>query len=338
MLKNGVLREGISGGWCFRMAQGPSGFQVPDYDYPAVSQSFRNNSSFYSLENSDITHSTHEDRALAASQQHKEAERRRRERINSHLDKLRTLLPYKASLLAKVVEQVKELKQKTSDIMQFETFPSEIDEISVVSNDNSNDGRLLIKASLCCDDRSDLIQDLIEILKSLRLSPMRAEMVTLGGRIRNVIILAGEKDHSDESVIALKNALRSFIQRSNYNGSGDRPKRRRVFDQEIVMETHKPRSELRVQLGYGKEIRAIRYSLCVTGLWFMASGGCFMAEGVVIYEPFLIPQIVHVDLEGDAGDCFGREGFFVEGDDVDPIAEILAETSDGELRCRRWWW
>lgn len=34
-----------------------------------------------------------EDRAVAAMRNHKEAEKRRRERINSHLDKLRTLLP-----------------------------------------------------------------------------------------------------------------------------------------------------------------------------------------------------------------------------------------------------
>jgi hypothetical protein len=35
---------------------------------------------------------TPEDRALAALKNHKEAEKRRRERINSHLDKLRGLL------------------------------------------------------------------------------------------------------------------------------------------------------------------------------------------------------------------------------------------------------
>lgn len=70
---------------------GTHGFPT-NYDFPAVTQSLCN-SSFYSLDMSDITDSTPEARALAASQQHKEAERRRRERINSHLDELRTLLP-----------------------------------------------------------------------------------------------------------------------------------------------------------------------------------------------------------------------------------------------------
>ncbi|XP_027175419.1 transcription factor bHLH106 [Coffea eugenioides] len=212
-----------------------------NYDFQGVAQtqSLYNNTSFYSLEMSDVTESSPEARALAASQQHKEAERRRRERINSHLDKLRTLLPCntktdKASLLAKVVQRVRELKQQTSEIMQLECFPSEADEISVMLNDDSNDGKLLIKASLCCEDRSDLIPDLNEILKSFHLSPLKAEIVTLGGRVRNVIILAGDKSQTDdESVPSLRDALRSLVQRSNH-ASGDRPKRRRVFDQGIV--------------------------------------------------------------------------------------------------------
>ncbi|CDP06191.1 unnamed protein product [Coffea canephora] len=72
-----------------------------NYDFQGVAQtqSLYNNTSFYSLEMSDVTESSPEARALAASQQHKEAERRRRERINSHLDKLRTLLPCNTKLI-----------------------------------------------------------------------------------------------------------------------------------------------------------------------------------------------------------------------------------------------
>ncbi|KAJ8570521.1 hypothetical protein K7X08_037493 [Anisodus acutangulus] len=170
---------------------------------------------------------------------HKEAERRRRERINSHLNQLRTLLPAnskidKASLLAKVVQRVRDLKEQTSKIMQCETnFPSENDEITVLSNDSSADGKLLIKASICCEDRFDLIPDLIQTLKSLRLSPMRAEMVTLGGRIRNVIILAPDKDYTNKSLLFLRDALMSIIQRSS-SGNDQRGKRRRVLDQRIA--------------------------------------------------------------------------------------------------------
>ncbi|XP_060177256.1 transcription factor bHLH106-like [Lycium barbarum] len=171
---------------------------------------------------------------------HKEAERRRRERINSHLNQLRTLLPAnskidKASLLAKVVQRVRDLKEQTSKIMQFETnFPSENDEITVLSsNDTSSDGRLLIKASICCEDRFDLMPNLIETLKSLRLTPLRAEVVTLGGRIRNVIILAADKDYTNECLLFVRDALMSSVQSSS-NGTGQRGKRRRVLDQEIA--------------------------------------------------------------------------------------------------------
>lgn len=137
----------------------------------------------------------------------------------------------KASLLAKVVQRVKELKQQTSEITNLETVPSETDEISVLSSGGAGDGRLIFKASLCCEDRSDLIPDLIEILKSLHLKTLKAEMATLGGRTRNVLIVAAEKDHSIESIHFLQNSLRSLLDRSS---SGDRSKRRRGLDRTMM--------------------------------------------------------------------------------------------------------
>lgn len=130
-----------------------------------------------------------------------------------------------------MVERVKELKEETSQITELETFPSETDEITVLSGDHS-DGRLIFKASLCCEDRTDLMPDLIEILKSLHLTTLRAEMATLGGRIRNVLVVAADKDHSIESVHFLQNALKSLLERSS---SSDRSKRRRMLDRKIIM-------------------------------------------------------------------------------------------------------
>ncbi|KAG5242537.1 hypothetical protein OIU76_010545 [Salix suchowensis] len=217
---------------------------VGPYGFPAAMQtlctssstSYHNNN--YHFERSVITDMTPQDRALAALKNHKEAEKRRRERINSHLDKLRGLLPCnsktdKASLLAKVVQRVKELKQQTSELPGLESFPSETDEVTVLSDEYSIDGQLIFKASLCCEDRSDLMPDLIEILKSLHLKTLKAEMVTLGGRIRNVLIIAADKDHSVESVHFLQNALKSLLERSN---SSERSKRRRVLDRKLVIQ------------------------------------------------------------------------------------------------------
>ncbi|XP_041024631.1 transcription factor bHLH106 [Juglans microcarpa x Juglans regia] len=226
----------------YRFITGNGVINVGTYGFPANCefpgmQSFSCSSSYYPLGVSGLADTPPQDRALAALKNHKEAEKRRRERINSHLDKLRSLLPCnsktdKASLLAKVVQRVKELKEQTSEITELETFPSETDEITVLSGDHS-DGRLIFKASLCCEDRTDLIPDLIEILKSLHLTTLRAEMATLGGRIRNVLIVAADKDHSIESVHFLQNALKSLLERSS---SSDRSKRRRIIlDRKMIM-------------------------------------------------------------------------------------------------------
>ncbi|XP_073300159.1 transcription factor bHLH30-like [Primulina huaijiensis] len=143
-------------------------------------------------------------KALAASKSHSEAERRRRERINNHLAKLRSLLPStiktdKASLLADVVQQVKELKRQTSVIQGTSPVPSETDEIKV-DNASDEDGKLVIKASICCEDRSDLLPDLIKTLKSLRLRTLTAEMTTLGGRVKNVLYITCEADNQDSNI------------------------------------------------------------------------------------------------------------------------------------------
>ncbi|XVF56318.1 hypothetical protein PTKIN_Ptkin06aG0109200 [Pterospermum kingtungense] len=203
-----------------------------------IMQGFSSSSTYYPLEMSGVTtETTPQDKALAALKNHKEAEKRRRERINSHLNRLRSLLPCnsktdKASLLAKVVQRVKELKQQALEITELENLPSETDEITVLSCDYSSDGRLIFKASLCCEDRSDLLPELMEILKSLHLKTLRAEMATLGGRIRNVLVVAADKDHSIESVHFLQNALKSLLERSN---SSERSKRRRVLDHKVIV-------------------------------------------------------------------------------------------------------
>ncbi|GMI65681.1 salt tolerant callus 8 [Hibiscus trionum] len=216
---------------------GVSGFPTSS-EFPAM-QSFSSSSTYYPLEMSGVTsETTAQDKALAALKNHKEAEKRRRERINSHLNRLRTLLPCnsktdKASLLAKVVQRVKELKEQALETIELDNLPSETDEITVLSCDYSDDGRLIFKASFCCEDRSDLLPELIDILNSLHLKTLKAEMATLGGRIRNVLIVAADKDHSIESVQFLQNALKSLLERSN---PSDRSKRRRVLDHKMTVQ------------------------------------------------------------------------------------------------------
>ncbi|CAL5006084.1 unnamed protein product [Urochloa decumbens] len=158
-------------------------------------------------------------KALAASRSHSEAERRRRQRINSHLARLRSLLPNttktdKASLLAEVIEHVKELKRQTSAVLgggddaedasassaaarrHNMLLPTESDELAVEAGEDG-EGRLLVRASLCCEDRAGLIPDIARALAALRLRARRAEIATLGGRVRNVLLIT-TADGGDE--------------------------------------------------------------------------------------------------------------------------------------------
>ncbi|XP_010528040.1 PREDICTED: transcription factor AIG1-like [Tarenaya hassleriana] len=138
-------------------------------------------------------------KALAASKSHSEAERRRRERINNHLAKLRSILPNttktdKASLLAEVIQHMKELKRQTSLISDTCPVPTEADELTVDSSYDDGDGNVVIKASFCCQDRTDLMNDVINALKELRLKTLKAEITTVGGRVKNVLFISAEED------------------------------------------------------------------------------------------------------------------------------------------------
>ncbi|KAK7356980.1 hypothetical protein VNO80_16261 [Phaseolus coccineus] len=170
-----------------------------------------------------------EAKALAASKSHSEAERRRRERINNHLAKLRSLLPSttktdKASLLAEVIQHVKELKRQTSLIAESSPVPTEADELTVV-DEADEDGKSVIKASLCCEDRSDLFPELIGTLKALRLRTLKAEITTLGGRVKNVLFITGEEedsssgseDHNHQQhycISSIQEALKAVMEKS----------------------------------------------------------------------------------------------------------------------------
>lgn len=93
-----------------------------------------------------------------------------------------------------MIQHVKELKRQTSLIAETSPVPTETDELTVDDASSDEDGRFLIKASLCCEDRSDLLPDLIKTLKALRLRTLKAEITTLGGRVKNVLFITGDED------------------------------------------------------------------------------------------------------------------------------------------------
>lgn len=150
-----------------------------------------------------------EDRSLSASRSHSQAEKRRRDRINTQMAALRKLVPKsdkmdKAALLGSVIEQVKDLKRKAIEASKSLTVPVDIDEVSVElyldeeeascsSEFNNNPESILIRASVCCEDRPELFEELSQALKRLNLGTVRAEISSLGGRVKSILILCTSK-------------------------------------------------------------------------------------------------------------------------------------------------
>lgn len=123
-------------------------------------------------------------------------------------------------MLAEVIQHVKELKRQTSVIAETSPVPTETDEL-IVDDASAEEGKFVIKASLCCEDRSDLLPDLIKTLKALRLRTLKAEITTLGGRVKNVLFITGEEDHSSSGeeqqqycISSIQEALKAVMEKS----------------------------------------------------------------------------------------------------------------------------
>uniref|UniRef100_A0A1D1YZP5 Transcription factor bHLH51 n=1 Tax=Anthurium amnicola TaxID=1678845 RepID=A0A1D1YZP5_9ARAE len=138
-------------------------------------------------------------KAAAASRIHSLAERGRRERINGHLSTLRRMIPNadkmdKATLLRSVIHEVRVLKRKAVDVSKHLTVPAEVNQVSVECDEGNDELPAdkccpLIKASICCDDRPDLYADIVEAFHRLRLRAVRADIASLGGRVRHAFVL-----------------------------------------------------------------------------------------------------------------------------------------------------
>lgn len=143
-----------------------------------------------------------EAKALAALKNHSEAERRRRERINGHLATLRGLVPStekmdKATLLAEVISQVKELKKNAVEASKGLLIPMDDDEVKVEPyNDGGEYESLSYRATICCDFRPEILSDLRQTLDSLPLHLVKAEISTLSGRMKNVFVFTCCKENN----------------------------------------------------------------------------------------------------------------------------------------------
>ncbi|XP_058750609.1 transcription factor bHLH30-like [Vicia villosa] len=145
-----------------------------------------------------------EAKALAALKNHSEAERRRRERINGHLATLRGLVPSthqkmdRATLLAKVISQVKELKNHAMEASKGFLIPMETDEVKVEPYDTKlGYGCMSYMATICCDYQPEILSDLKKTLDALQLQLVKSEMSTLESRMKNVFVFTCCKGHNN---------------------------------------------------------------------------------------------------------------------------------------------
>jgi len=125
--------------------------------------------------------------------------------------------------------------------------PTETDELTVDAAADGQDGRLIIKASLCCDDRSDLLPDLIKALKSLRLRTLKADITTLGGRVKNVLFITHDPTATDEedhlepfeppeelpSISSVQEVLKAVMEKGGDESTSGNAKRQRTANVNI---------------------------------------------------------------------------------------------------------
>jgi hypothetical protein len=107
----------------------------------------------------------------------------------------------KATLLAKVVNQVKELKKNAMEASKGFLIPMEDDEVKVEPYDiELGYGCMSYKATICCDYQPEILSDIKKALDTLQLQLVKVEMSTLENRMKNVFVFTCCKGDNHNSV------------------------------------------------------------------------------------------------------------------------------------------
>lgn len=154
----------------------------------------------------------------------------------------------KAALLGRAIDQVKDLKLKALEVSKYSIVPTELDEVTIESDVSLVDGNLMtntisksientyIRASVCCEDSPEVFSELIKVLKGLKLKVVRAEVASVGGRTKNVLVLCSkDKEKGSICLNTIKHSLKLVLGRvassssSMASNSRIRSKRQRFF-------------------------------------------------------------------------------------------------------------
>ncbi|KAI8550256.1 hypothetical protein RHMOL_Rhmol06G0090500 [Rhododendron molle] len=165
----------------------------------------------------------------AAAKKHAKAEQLRRKRINTHIQTLKKLLlpnmtskKVKASILTETIRQLKELHKTAADVALQQyghtdvsgcfTFPDGSDE-ATVSSCEGGEGKT-VKATVCCEDWPGLNRDLTEAIRSAGGKPVGAEMATVGGRTKAVVVVRWVEGGGEAEEVGLfTRALKALVER-----------------------------------------------------------------------------------------------------------------------------
>ncbi|KAJ0799056.1 hypothetical protein HanLR1_Chr00c2295g0839771 [Helianthus annuus] len=143
----------------------------------------------------------------------------------------------KASLLAEVISNLKQLRKTATKATKDVLIPMDIDEVKVEQQDDNSldESSYSIRASLCCEYKHEVLSDLKEALDGLNLKTIRTEIATLGSRMMNLFVITGSKDDVNIKDIvssihqALKSVLDKFYASQEFSESNSLSnKRRRV--------------------------------------------------------------------------------------------------------------
>ncbi|KAL4585708.1 hypothetical protein LXL04_010332 [Taraxacum kok-saghyz] len=178
-----------------------------------------------------------DEKSLAALKSHSDAERRRRERINAHLDTLRSLVPSndkmdKATLLAEVIRQLKQLKTNATQASIGLIIPEDTDGLKI---EKRNNGGLAFRATFCCKNRPELLIDVRRSIAALKVKIERTELSILGDHVKLVFdFRKTSAGTTDEDVIrSIRDAFTSVMDKGSispeYSPRTTLPNKRRRY-------------------------------------------------------------------------------------------------------------
>lgn len=125
----------------------------------------------------------------------------------------------KATLLAEVINQVKQLKKTAGQLSDSYFVPLDYDEVRVERIDGNGgeeeeEGITSFKAFICCEYRPGLLSDIRQAFDKLKVNLVRSEMSTLEDRVKNVFFFTAGKNGAEtesSSVLRVMNSVHQAL-------------------------------------------------------------------------------------------------------------------------------